>query len=105
MNNKVDESKKSARLTALQKLQRGITLKKNKKLEGTEELILVEGQSKKGGQLTGRTGTNKIVNLDSNKEIIGDLIKVKIKHSFLNSLWGEPPDSDCQGLSLGAHNG
>ena len=51
--------------------------------------ILVEGDSKKGGQLTGRTGANKIVNFIGNNNLVGNLVKVKIKHAFVNSLWGE----------------
>jgi len=62
MDHKVDEKEKTERLHTLQKLQKGITLKKNKRLMGSEMEVLVEGYSKKGGQLTGRTGTNKIVN-------------------------------------------
>ena len=89
MVGKVDEKLKSSRLSILQQLQKDITLKKNKMLEGAEVEILVEGNSKKGGQLTGRTDTNKIVNLSCNFKIINNLVKVKIKHSFTNSLWGE----------------
>jgi len=89
MHGKIGEAEKSSRLTALQQLQKDITLKKNTRLEGTEVEILVEGQSKRGGQLTGRTGTNKIVNFTHNNSMIGDLIKVRIKRSCANSLWGE----------------
>ncbi len=89
MVGKVDEKVKSSRLAILQQLQKDITLKKNKMLEGTEVEILVEGNSKKEGQLTGRTDTNKIVNFPCNSRIINSLVKVKIKHSFTNSLWGE----------------
>jgi tRNA-2-methylthio-N6-dimethylallyladenosine synthase len=79
---------KSSRLAVLQQLQKDITLKRNKRLEGMKMEILVEGVSKKGGQLTGRTGTNKIVNLISDNRLIGELAKVKIKRGFVNSLWG-----------------
>ena len=89
MRGKISETEKSSRLSVLQQLQKGITLKKNKRLEGTEVEILVEGQSKKGGQLTGRTATNKVVNFNSNISHLGDLVKVSIKLAFANSLWGE----------------
>ena len=83
------QHEKSVRLTLLQQLQKGITLNKNKTLEGLEMEILVEGQSRKGGQLTGRTGTNKVVNFISNNNTIHSIVNVKIKHSFVNSLQGE----------------
>jgi tRNA-2-methylthio-N6-dimethylallyladenosine synthase len=89
MQGKIDEVEKSSRLCQLQKLQRNITLKKNQRLEGMLVDILVEGNSKKGTQLTGRTDTNKVVNFNGDDSNINNIIKVKIKHSFVNSLWGE----------------
>lgn len=89
MGGKIDEVEKSTRLETLQRLQKAITLERNKGLEGMEMAILVEGQSKRGGQLTGRTDTNKVVNFTSDNNIIGGLIKVKIKRAYVNSLWGE----------------
>jgi len=77
-------------LHALQKLQKSITLKKNQGLIGSEMDILVEGTSKKGDQLTGRTGTNKVVNFNCDLNIIGDIVKVKITGAAMNSLRGLP---------------
>ena len=89
MSGKIDEEVKSSRLSILQSIQKQITLKKNKILIGKKEELLVEGKSKKGGQLTGRTKTNKIVNFNSDINNIDNLIKVIIKHAFINSLRGE----------------
>ncbi len=88
MVGKISEGEKSSRLSQLQQLQKAITLKKNKRLEGHEVEILVEGESKKGGQLTGRTTTNKIVNFSNNNSTLGNLVKVRIKRAFVNSLLG-----------------
>ncbi len=90
MTHKIEERVKSARLNKLQSLQKGITLEKNKAMEGKHVDILVEGRSKKGGQLSGRTGSNKIVNFTGKYNLIGTLVKVKVTCSFLNSLRGEP---------------
>ena len=89
MDHKVDEPIKTERLYRLQNLQKAITLKKNQALIDREMEILVDGHSKRGGQLTGRTGGNKVVNFISNKNYIGSIIKVKIKEAFVNSLGGE----------------
>jgi len=94
MEGKIPEPVKARRLTALQGLQREITLNKNRALVGTMTDVLVEGESKKGGQLTGRTGTNKVVNFKGNTDIIGQIINVKIKQAFAHSLWAEPVDQD-----------
>ncbi|MFC1866859.1 tRNA (N6-isopentenyl adenosine(37)-C2)-methylthiotransferase MiaB [Thermodesulfobacteriota bacterium] len=88
MDGKISEEEKAYRLKILQQLQKNITLRKNKCLEGTEEEVLVEGESKKGGQYTGRTRTNKVINIDCNNNILGSLVKVSIKRAFINSLQG-----------------
>ena len=89
MDQKVDEGTKTQRLYTLQNLQKAITLKKNRAMIGRELEILVDGYGKRGGQLSGRTGTNKIVNFICNKDYMGKIIKVKIKEAHLNSLGGE----------------
>jgi tRNA-2-methylthio-N6-dimethylallyladenosine synthase len=88
MDGKISEPEKSFRLTQLQQVQKTITLKKNRRLEGQELEILVEGESKKGGQLTGRTATNKIVNFANKSSLVGELVNVTIKRAHVNSLWG-----------------
>jgi tRNA-2-methylthio-N6-dimethylallyladenosine synthase len=89
MGEKVCEADKSSRLSALQSLQKQISLKKNKALEGKRLEVLVEGYSKRGGQISGRTGSNKVVNFESDNSYISKLVTVTIKHGFLNSLHGE----------------
>ncbi len=59
----VNEKTKQKRFDTLLDLQKGITLKLNKRMEGKNVDILVEGKSKTNpDKLTGRTRTNKIVN-------------------------------------------
>lgn len=88
MEGKIDEYEQASRLTILQSIQKEITLKKNKNYIGRLEEVLIEGESKKGGQLTGRTKTNKVVNFNSNIKRIGVIVKVNIKRAFINSLQG-----------------
>jgi len=104
---KVSENKKKERLQRILDLQNDFTTKKNKALEGSNQLILVEGFSKKHGKLesqnrpqdiqwTGRTSTNKIVNFfqsdnfSYNENIMGQLVNVRIVEAFSHSLWGKP---------------
>jgi tRNA-2-methylthio-N6-dimethylallyladenosine synthase len=88
MENKVDEDEKSMRLSMLQALQKNITLQKNKRLEGANVEVLVEGNSKKGQQFSGRTVTNKIVNFNCKTDPIHQLVHVRIDHAHANSLHG-----------------
>jgi tRNA-2-methylthio-N6-dimethylallyladenosine synthase len=89
LQHKIPEDEKLRRLSELQLLQKRITLKKNRAMLGREAEVLVEGLSKRGGQLTGRTSTNKVVNLTGDIRYIGKFIKVVIKAAHANSLWGE----------------
>ena len=93
MKDKVDEKEKGRRLEILQRIQKEITLKKNKQLEGKEVEVLVEGYSKRGNMFMGRTSTNKIVNFSCDFNVIGDLVKVKVEEAFANSLRGRYVDT------------
>ncbi|MBW2021454.1 MAG: tRNA (N6-isopentenyl adenosine(37)-C2)-methylthiotransferase MiaB [Deltaproteobacteria bacterium] len=85
---KVPEEEKARRLQLLQEIQKDITIKKNKALEGKIVEVLVEGESTRGRQQCGRTPTNKIVNFYSNINRVGQLVKVIIEEAFANSLRG-----------------
>ncbi len=89
LGDKVGEADKSSRLSALQSLQKQISLKKNRALEGKRLEVLVEGYSKRGGQVSGRTGSNKVVNFTGDNSYIDKLVTVTINHGFMNSLHGE----------------
>jgi tRNA-2-methylthio-N6-dimethylallyladenosine synthase len=86
---KIEESEKTCRLERLQGLQKEITLQKNRDLEGKMVSVLIEGESKKGGQAMGRTPTNKIVNLPYQNRMLGTIVEVAIKKAFINSLLAE----------------
>jgi tRNA-2-methylthio-N6-dimethylallyladenosine synthase len=89
MENKIDEAVKIERLKILQDTQKQITLKRNRGLEGKIEEVLVDGSSRSGNQMKGRTRTNKIVNFDCDNSGIGDTFNVLIKRGLINSLKGE----------------
>lgn len=80
---------KQERLSRLQNLQRKVTLKRNKSLVGTFQEILIEGKSKRGDQLFGRTDGNRIVNCEADSSLIGSFVMVQITRAFQNSLQGE----------------
>jgi tRNA-2-methylthio-N6-dimethylallyladenosine synthase len=91
MKNQVPENIKSERLTEILKIQDNITERINKSLEGTIHEILVEGESKTdSNKFTGRTRTNKIVNIPKDYSYIGELINVEIIFGRKHSLEGKP---------------
>ena len=88
---------KQSRFEEIFELQKEITLSKNKDYEGRVVEILIEGKRKNdSNKLTGRTRTNKIVNLvvsEANpsrlkEDLTGKLIDVKITKGNLYSLEG-----------------
>ena len=107
-SDKITDQEKKNRLQTILDLQEYFTTKKNRDLVGSNELILVEGLSKKkvdGNtqnkcqhvQWTGRTATNKVVNFTQFEDTIprdrilkGKVVNVKIEKAYSHSLWGKP---------------
>jgi len=112
---KISEPEKKARLQQVLDLQDDVTRQKNIALEGSTQLILVEGLSKKQSgidihhesdvQWTGRTSTNKIVNfiqdvdaVSGDKILTGQMANVRILSAFAHSLWGKLVGFDTTSL-------
>lgn len=66
------------RFKRLVEMQNRITLEENQKRIDHELEVLVEGYSKKGNLLTGRTDTNKVVNFQADPSLINQLVMVRI---------------------------
>ena len=86
----VPEEVKIRRLNELIQLQTEMSALQNKKDEGKEFDVLVEGFSKRSReQLCGRTEQNKMVVFDKGSHHIGKTVKVKITGSTSATLLGE----------------
>jgi tRNA-2-methylthio-N6-dimethylallyladenosine synthase len=85
----VSYKEKQERLSRLQTLQKQITLVRNKRVIGSTQRILVEGRSKRGDQLFGRTDGNRIVNFSGELKLVGSFVSVRITKAFQNSFLGE----------------
>ena len=86
----VPEEVKIRRLNELIALQTEMPAIQNKKDEGHEFNVLVEGFSKRSReQLCGRTEQNKMVVFDKNGHHIGDTIRIRITGSTSATLFGE----------------
>ena len=85
----VPEEVKIERLNELIQLQTEISAQQNKKDEGREFDVLVEGFSKRSrDQLCGRTEQNKMVVFDKGNHHIGETVRVKITGSTSATLLG-----------------
>ncbi len=91
MEDDVSDEVKTKRLQEIIELQQSISYEKNQMLVGTNEIVLVEGFSRKSNEfLSGRTDTNKVVIIPLNERINkGDYIKVKINRATNATLFGD----------------
>lgn len=87
----VPDEVKSKRLQEIIDVQHQISFEKNQELIGKDEMILVEGLSKKSNDFfAGRTDTNKVVIVPVDEKIkIGDYVKVKINKATSGTLFGD----------------
>jgi tRNA-2-methylthio-N6-dimethylallyladenosine synthase len=85
----IGPQEKQERLDRLLALQRAMTLERNRSLAGTRQQILVEGFSRRGDQLSGRTSGNRVVNFTGDPSLINSVVEVTIVRAFQNSLLGE----------------
>jgi len=85
----VPEEVKHERFNRLLEVLHPIVKRKNYLLKDQILEVLVEGESKNNENiLTGRTRTNKVVNFQGNKDLVGKLVKVKITQPKNFSLSG-----------------
>jgi len=91
MEDDVPEDIKTKRLNEIIDLQQKISYEINQEMIGTEEVILVEGSSKKSDEfLAGRTDTNKVVIFPITENVgRGDYVKVKINRATSATLFGD----------------
>jgi tRNA-2-methylthio-N6-dimethylallyladenosine synthase len=96
MKDDIIEEIKAKRLNDIIDLQHQISFEINQSQIGTEEIILVEGNSKKSDDFfAGRTDTNKIVVFPRDEKIgVGDYVKVKINRATSGTLFGEAIDKN-----------
>ncbi len=80
---------KKARLAALQERIHDYAAGYSQAMVGSEQVILVEGRSKKDAEkLSGRTENNRVVNFSGDRSLSGSFVRVKITEALPNSLRG-----------------
>jgi tRNA-2-methylthio-N6-dimethylallyladenosine synthase len=91
MEDDVPEDVKGRRLSEIIELQQKISYEINRNMIGGEEVILVEGFSKKSDSfLAGRTDSNKVVVFPFSEEVKeGDYVRIKINRATSGTLFGD----------------
>ena len=85
----VDQTVKKQRLDVIQDKLNENTEKISRSMIGSIQKVLVEGHSKKGSTLSGRTENMRTTHFQGNEDLIGQIVSVKITEGFANSLQGE----------------
>ncbi len=84
------EEEKHINFDKMLKLQNDISLEKNRALIGSIQSVLVEGESKTDkGRQSGRSEGGKLVHFESDKDLKGQIVKVKIDDVNTWTLKGE----------------
>ncbi|MVX63199.1 tRNA (N6-isopentenyl adenosine(37)-C2)-methylthiotransferase MiaB [Clostridium chromiireducens] len=90
MENQISDEIKHERFNRLIEIVNTGIAKGNKEAEGKMYQVLVEGNSKNDeSKLTGRTRNGRLVNFEGGKELIGELVDVRIVKANSFSLVGE----------------
>ena len=85
----VNQTVKKQRLAVIQDKLNKNTEKISRSMIGSIQKVLVEGHSKKGSTLSGRTENMRTTHFQGNEDLIGQIVSVKITKGFTNSLQGE----------------
>ena len=85
----VDQIVKKNRLAVIQNKLNENTEEISRSMIGSIQKVLVEGHSKKGSTLSGRTENMRTTHFQGNEGLIGQIVSVKITEGFANSLQGE----------------
>ena len=90
----VPPTEKTKRIVALQELQKGIQDELHRRRVGSVVEVLVDSTSRKRAwELAGRTSGNTVVNFNAPRELLGQLMRVRISQSGPFSLRGELVDT------------
>lgn len=93
LKDNVPLTEKKQRLTILQNQLAAQARQYNHSMLGTTQKILINSHSKKDSkQFSGRTDNNRIVNFIAPKNVLGEILDVKITATLTNSLRGEIAD-------------
>ena len=90
MPDDIPDEEKGRRVSEITTLQHAIAQEINAGMIDRAEVVLVEGRSKQGDRdVTGRTRSNKIVNVEGDLSLVGKLVPVHITKAYPHSLRGE----------------
>jgi len=89
LEDQITDEVKEARNQALLDVLRINSKRRNESLIGSVQEVLLEGPDKKGRHFTGRTRGNRVVIIDADPRLVGQLVEVKVSRATISTLYGE----------------
>lgn len=89
LTEELGREQKQSRLERLQNLQKRITLELNQDYLGKVQSVMVEGEGKRPGQISGKADSGRFINFIGDISLIGSFVDVRIIAAYQNSLLGE----------------
>ena len=89
VRDQVPDEVKEHRNQVLLEILRQNSVRRNEKLVGTVEEVLVEGPDKTGRRFTGRTRGNRVCVFDADPRLVGELVPLRIERASVSTLYGD----------------
>ena len=89
LEDQITDEVKEARNQALLDVLRVNSKRRNESLVGTVQKVLLEGPDKTGQHFTGRTRGNRVVIIDADPRLVGEIVDVNVTRSTISTLYGD----------------
>lgn len=89
LDEELTRAQKITRLDRLMELQKRITREICQAYVGSVQKVMVEGEGKRPGQVSGKAEIGRIVNFTGERSLIGEFVDVLILQAYQNSFLGE----------------
>lgn len=89
LEDQITDEVKEARNQALLDVLRVNSKRRNESLVGSVHPVLLEGPDKTGQHFTGRTRGNRVVIVDADPRLVGEIVEVKMTRATISTLYGE----------------
>ncbi len=89
LEDQLSDEVKERRNQELLDVLRANSQRRNLSLVGTTQAVLLEGPDKTGQHFTGRTPGNRVVIVDADPRLVGEVVQVHINRATVSTLYGE----------------
>ncbi len=89
LEDQLSDEVKERRNQELLAVLRANSARRNRSLVGTTQEVLLEGPDKTGAHFTGRTPGNRVVIVDADPRLVGEVVPVKIHRATVSTLYGD----------------